>query len=323
MIAWVQKQSMGARLCFAFAYSGAFYALLFLFEGRARDIVSLGLITAFPFFYGMAVQLVFYPVARIRFSRLGMWALAPVAGLCLILVVLEFETLICVAILLPMFVVLLALGMAIMRLMLGRNVVRGDNAKLNAAIWLAPVLALPVMGQMQFPTTQYTVTTRIEIAAPRAVVWGQTYEISPITEPERVWTVSHNLLNSPKPIDAAVTGHVRQLRWTNGVRFQEHLTHATPNTAMTWDFVFHAPETLRSFDPHIAPQGSIVFLKGGAYRLDETANGATELTLETHYTLTGPLNGYLSLWGDFFLQDFHHAVLSVIKTRSETEQRNR
>ena len=46
-------------------------------------------------------------------------------------------------------------------------------------------------------------------------------------------------------------------------------------------------------------------------------DSGTLLTLETQYSVTTLLNGYLALWGEMFLQYFYHAVLSVIKVRSE------
>ena len=114
-----------------------------------------------------------------------------------------------------------------------------------------------------------------------------------------------------------VDGRVRKLRWSSGIQFEEHLTQIEPNHSMAWDFVFNAPQTLVAFDPHIAPQGGIVDMRSGSYVLSKLPDGATLLTLETQYSVTTLLNGFLALWGEMFLQDFHHAVLSVIKVRSE------
>jgi hypothetical protein len=321
MIKWVQNQSIGLRLCFAFAYCAFFYALQFLFDGSTREAVTLVLFCVFPFFYGLGVQLVFDPKMRETIARLMLWGLLPVVLLSAALLIVQFETLICIAILLPMFCVLMALGVLLMRWLLRRNVLPYDSTTFNVSVLLVPVLFLPLMGQVNLPTGQYTVTTQIEIAAPRDVVWANTYAIDPIQDNERQWTFSHNILRTPLPIDARVSGDVRQLRWSGGIRFQEHLTNVDVNTSLAWNFVFNAPKTLRSFDPHIAPQGSILHLKRGAYTLTDLPNGNTELTLHTHYSLSSPANGYLALWGEVFLQDFHGAVLAVIKSRSENGQR--
>jgi hypothetical protein len=92
-------------------------------------------------------------------------------------------------------------------------------------------------------------------------------------------------LVTPLPIDAMLDGRVRKLRWSSGMRFEEHLTQIEPNQSIAWNFVFNPPQTLTAFD--------------------------------LQYSVTTLLNGYLALWGEMFLQYFHHAVLSVIKVRSE------
>jgi hypothetical protein len=247
----------------------------------------------------------------------------PVVLLSAVLLVVQIETLICIAILLPMFCTLMALGLLLMRWLLRRNVLPYDSTTFNVSVLMVPVLLLPLMGQISFPSSQYTVTTQIEIAAPRDVVWANTYVIEAIEDHERQWTFSHNILRTPLPIDATVSGNVRQLRWSHGIRFQEHLRQVDVNRSLAWDFVFNEPLTLRSFDPHVAPQGTIVRLQHGAYTLTDLPNGNTQLTLHTHYSLSSPANGYLALWGEVFLQDFHGAVLSVIKSRSKIEQRTK
>ena len=58
-------------------------------------------------------------------------------------------------------------------------------------------------------------------------------------------------------------------------------------------------------------------MQSGSYHLTSLPNGVTLLTLETNYSIRTPVNTYLAIWGEVFLQDFYHAVLSVIKTCSE------
>lgn len=319
MMDWVQRQSIGVRIGIAIAYCGGFYALLFLLGQSFNDIVTIAFVTVFPFFYGTAVQLVFDPQVKRSFGKVLSNGLVPVGVLCVVLLLIRVETMICVVILLPIFVALMALGMVIMRKFLPRDTLLYDSSTFKVSLLMAPVLALPLLGQIDFPDTEYTATTLIEISAPRAAVWDNTYAIAPIQKDERVWTRSHSLLRAPVPIDATVSGSVRQLRWSQGIRFQEHLSAVVQNQYLAWNFVFNESETLRSFDPHVSPQGGIVNLHSGSYSLRDLPNGHTELALHTHYRLNTPVNGYLALWGEFFLQDFHRAVLSVIKTRSEAQ----
>lgn len=82
MIAWVQKQSIAIRLCFAFAYCGVVYALLYLLGAHAVTAVSLVLLTVFPLAYGSAVQLVLDPALRVSLAKVLGWGMIPVGVLC-------------------------------------------------------------------------------------------------------------------------------------------------------------------------------------------------------------------------------------------------
>jgi len=263
--------------------------------------------------------LIFDPKAQISTGKIALYALLPPGLLCIVLVVNKVETLICVAILAPIFAFLSTAGLWMLRKSIDKNTTAQNSTSLKVSLLFLPVLAVPFFEQIHFPQVLKTVTTEFVIDAPAEVVWDNTFEIAQIQDDERVWTLSHNVLRSPMPIDAQVSGKVRDLRWTKGVRFQEHLTDVVEGQSMAWDFVFNAPETMRAFDPHIVPQGDLVNMRRGEYILSALPDGRTRLTLQTHYTLSTPINGYLGLWGELFLQDFHHAVLSVIKSRSEAQ----
>ncbi|MEP1993656.1 MAG: hypothetical protein ABJJ09_18690 [Ascidiaceihabitans sp.] len=318
MMGWVQKQSMAVRLCFAFAYCGLFYALLILVQWATFiTAVTLVMLTVFPFLYGTAASLALDPRNESGLARILGLGLIPIALLCVALLIAQLETLICVVILAPVFIGLMMLGQFVMRAALRRALVASDNATLHVSVLLLPLLAVPVFGQITFPEAQMQVVTEIQIAAPVETVWAHTYEIEAITDQERIWTFSHNILGTPLPINAVVDGTIRQLRWSGGMRFQEHLTGITQHKSLSWDFVFNEKSTMYAMDPHVDPQGDLVNLHSGFYELTALPNGDTLLTLQTNYSVTTPLNGYLSLWGEVFLQDFHRSVLSVIKMRSE------
>ena len=285
MIKWLQRQSAAVRVCFAFGYCAIYYGLHFLSGVFSLDTVTTVLVTVFPVFYGAAAQLLFDPLLSKPSRQTFQLMVLPVVLLCVILLFWQFETLICIAILLPIFMALGWCGQWIMRVVLRKALVNATSDTLNVSLLLLPILAVPLFGLFEFP--------------------------------QRVWTFSHNILGTPRPIDAVLVGDVRKLRWTGGIVFEEHLTALESNTSMTWDFVFNAPETLTAIDPHIAPQGGIVNMQSGSYHLTSLPNDVTSLTLETNYSIRKPVNTYLAIWGEVFLQDFHHAVLSVIKTRSE------
>jgi hypothetical protein len=317
MIAWLQKQSIGIRLCFAFLYCGSYYALLFGFGWPSNAAATISVLTVFPLMYGSAVQMVLDPHNTKKLASVARWAFLPIGVLCIGLMTFQYETTICVLIVAPIFIVLMVIGQAIMRSLLKNALIEASSDRVNVSLLMLPFLAVPVFGQVDFPQGEMRVTTQVVIQAPADVIWAHTYEIEEIKNHERVWTFSHNVLRTPLPIDAIVDGTVRKLRWSSGIRFEEHLTQVEQNQSMAWDFVFNAPQTLVAFDPHIAPQGGIVNMRLGSYVLSKLPDGDTLLTLETMYSVTTPINAYLALWGEMFLQDFHHAVLSVIIVRSE------
>ena len=317
MIRWLQKQSIGVRLCFVFVWCSGFYALLFVLNDTGVTAVSLVILTVFPLFYGAFTQLILAPRLERGAGRVFALGLIPVMVLCAGLLIAEFETLICIAILCPAFIALMAAGQLLFAVFLRKAMADAYQETLNVSLLLLPVLFVPVFGQISFPEGHMLVQTEIRIAAPAHVVWDHTYEINEIKDSERVWTFSHNILRTPVPLDAKVRGKVRDLRWSGDIRFEEHLTKIVPARHLAWDFVFDSRRPLHALDPHLAPQGGIVHMRSGSYSLTPLPEGETLLILETHYSVATPVNLYLSLWGEVFLQDFHFAVLSVIKARSE------
>lgn len=237
-----------------------------------------------------------------------------------VLLVFGLETAICLVLGLPLFAPAALLGLLVSReVERRRDGGMGGGPKSRAVLLGLPLIVAGIEGQITYPLGNAGVTTRIEIAAPPAIVWANTLEIAPIRDDERIWTMSHHLLGAPQPVSAVLEGDRRTLRWTKGVRFAEIITERRENRHLVWRFAFDDPESLAAFDPHISPDSPRLRLTRGEYILEPTATG-TRLTLQTHYLLRTPFNGYLKLWGERFLQDFHSSVLSVIKIRAEAQK---
>ena len=191
----------------------------------------------------------------------------PVGVLCAGLLIAQFETLICIVILLPIFTILMLLGQVGMRALLRRALVQAHSGTLHVSCDAA--LVGGACGRtIRLPQSRCAGCDPNGDCGPRRLVWANTYEIAEIQPRERVWTASHNILHTPLPIDAVVTGTVRQLRWTDGVQFQEHITDVVTNERLSWDFVFEDMDALKAFDPHVSPQGGIVNIQSGSYNLD-------------------------------------------------------
>lgn len=304
-------------------------AAIFVVVAAALHVATfIGLGSLFPgsvYLTTLALGFALGPLAWVLFrDHLGarFW---PVFGLALLLILIAagllllagLETAICLVIGLPLCAPGVALGiLAVRRWQRGRD----GGSKVHVVLLGLPLMVAALEAQVAYPSSEASVTTRIDIAAPPAAVWAQTLDIAPIRAGERVWTLSHYLLGAPQPVSAELHGDRRNLRWTRGVHFTEILTARDENRHLAWRFVFDAPESLAAFDPHVSPDSDRLRLTRGAYRLEETATG-TRLTLQSHYRLRTPFNRYLGLWGARFLTDFHFSVLSVIKTRAEAQAR--
>ncbi len=230
------------------------------------------------------------------------------------MVLIGFETAICLIIGAPIVVPLLLIGIFGSRQFLTR---KGNDVSLKTSALVLPVLALVAEPYIAYPERWEVVRSEITLEAPIAEVWAHTVAIPEIQPSERVWTFSHMVLGAPQPMSAEVEGDLRDLRWTKGVRFQELITERVENQRLAWRFSFNNPESLQAFDPHISPESDMLWVATGFYALSTLPDGRTHLVLETRYRLRSPFNGYLSLWGDLFLNDFQSSVLAVIKTRVE------
>ena len=313
----IPRSRTSLRISLILAYAALLYGIGFLLYHFPSDAGAISAIIGFPLLYGGAVQSILDPKKGMRGVDVVAWGLLPLVLLIVFLLFVGVETLICVAIAAAPFLVLMSLGIWLMRLLLGRMSSDGSMTKVNSSLLLLPFAMVPFLDMFSFPEQRHAVVTEIVIPAPVDVVWNETLEISAIQDDERIWTFSHDILGAPQPIDAVLDGGIRQLRWTKGVRFQEHIDQIVEHRFVSWRFVFNEADTLEAIDPHIAPDGELVNLERGFYSLEPLGEDATRLHLETRYRLKTPINAYLSLWGDVFLQDFHRSVLTVIEKRSE------
>jgi len=270
-----------------------------------------------PFMVGFAAQALVDPSIQRTASKVWLWSLYVTGSLTILLLLFAIETIICIAMAAPIFLPLQFAGVAVARLMLNPILDRIEKGRMQASVIAVMLLGSAVPMNLDFPATHHHVRSTVIIDAPVETVWQHTVEIPEIQADERIWRLSHHILQAPQPVSAGMEGGVRQLRWTKGVRFEEHITAINAPHHLAWRFAFPDRASLHAFDPHISPIGPELYLDHGFYTLTALAHDRTELTLETHYRLKTPLDGYLTMWGRIFLNDFHSAVLHVIKTRAE------
>ncbi|WP_206239812.1 SRPBCC family protein [Novosphingobium terrae] len=317
------RPSITERLLFAvpaaLVYGLIMYALIW--SGDASD-------NPLPFFGG----LLFFPmaiasVATIAADPRGEGRLKrniKIGWICITLfILLSFVVLreggICVAMAAPFFFAGSALGSWLTFLCL-----RKLRSRSVASCFMAlPLFGLPGAPSAPAPPLEDQVQTVMDIDAPPQVVWRNTVEIPEIRPEERRWTFSHNIVGVPRPIDARIdsqgVGAVRHLRWTKGVTFEEVVTGWQQDRALSWTFRFGPGSIPKAVEGHIKVDSPYLKLLGGEYRLSPLPQGRTRLTLTTRYRIATPINAYCDLWGHLFLNDFHGAVLNVIRQRSERQ----
>lgn len=308
---------MGAALTFFFA--AAVYGSLFIVSRIASDgsIAVLPASLMMPVMVGFAAQALVDPTIQHKISKVWLWSLYVTGALGLALLSFGIETIICIAMALPIFLPLQFVGVVIARLLLNPLLDRMEKGRMQASVLGVMLLGSLVPMNLDFPETHHLVRSTVIIDAPVQTVWNHTVEIPEIQADERIWRLSHHILQAPQPVSAVMENGVRQLRWTQGVRFEEHITAQDAPHHLAWRFAFPDKANLLAFDTHISPTGPELYLDHGFYTLTALADGRTQLDLETYYRLKTPLDGYLTIWGQVFLNDFHTAVLHVIKTRAE------
>jgi len=244
--------------------------------------------------------------------------------LCAVLLAVIFfaEGIICIIMALPFFI---PIGMV--SVLLTRSAMKPfqpNNKSKHVArsvAFIIPLLMLPIDSLLNNPTETAFVTTEFLIEAPKELVWKHTTSIAEIQANERVWSISHNIVRVPMPIDAKMhgvgVGAVRHLRWTKNVNFREVITSWEENSKLGWDFEFDQNSIPAKVEAHIDVKSNYLDLASGEYELITIDQNTTLLRLTTTYKLTTPINSYNRWWGNLFLEDFHNGVLSVIKARSE------
>lgn len=196
------------------------------------------------------------------------------------------------------------------------------NTRLSvAALVLAPLLLAPLERPDAYPTFDAEVVTQIEIDAPLETVWREAVEIRAIRADEQIWTLTQDVLQVPKPVDARLTTRggeqVREATWAGGIHFTEILTDRVEHESLAWRFEIPEAAADQLLDEHLRLDEDYLRLHGGRYALEALSPTRTRLTLSTRYSARTPLNAYARAWGQVLLNDIHHNVLHIVRARAE------
>ncbi|TDQ64269.1 polyketide cyclase/dehydrase/lipid transport protein [Maritalea mobilis] len=185
---------------------------------------------------------------------------------------------------------------------------------------VAPVLAVATVSMISFPAEYYTISNSIEIDAPPATVFAMLKDI-PDIEPEEITTRPVHWLGVPKPTHAvwreSAVGTVRYSHWGDGVHFREVITQFEQDRKISWDFEFPEGWVREGIeDQHIKVGGRYFDIISGGYQLEDLG-GKTRLTLTTKTYDNSKLGPYAKFWHHFFFEDFHLAILELVRNRVE------
>jgi hypothetical protein len=258
--------------------------------------------------------------SRLHASSLGFALFAPwlptlcfVAGTALLLI----EGSICIAMALPIFLMMASVGGLLAWLVLKTMVPRPGAVN---ALLLLPLLA--GYGETQLPLPQAVSQSRssIYIASKPEVVWGYINHAVDIQPAEMQGGLAY-MIGVPYPLEAItqVEGgqRVRKLRWAKDVHFDEPITAWDENRFIRWTYAFR-PESFPpgSLDDHVLIGGKYFDLVDTSYRLVPEGEG-TRLEIDVHYRVSTHFNWYSGWWGRVLVDDSAAAILRFYKYRSE------
>jgi uncharacterized membrane protein YhaH (DUF805 family) len=282
-----------------------------------RNTYSAALFFATPFGVGALTAYVlnrYYLVSTKQTTQLVLLTLGALAG---VLFIFGREGAICIAMAIPLSVVVGVMGGTV-----GRRIALAAHTSLRAAAM--SMLVFPTAALMEpranAGTTLHEVRSAVEIAAPAMTVWSQVVAFPPMPEPD-TWFFRLGIAY-PKyaRIEGSGIGAVRYCVFSTGP-FVEPITVWEPGRKLAFT-VRSSPVPLRELTPYdnVMPPHLRGFLQSrqGEFRLIALPNGHTRLEGSTWYTLQMGPEGYWQLFGDYLIHRIHLRVLEHIKAQSES-----
>ncbi|MEZ6114742.1 MAG: hypothetical protein R3C99_27575 [Pirellulaceae bacterium] len=233
------------------------------------------------------------------------------------LLLFALEGLICVAMALPLFVPLGALGG-----LLGKAI--ADATRRPVRELLAALLVLPLVASAESylaKSTEYVVTTAVEIDAPPDVVWENVIGFPELPPPKEWYFRTGIACPQRARIEGRGVGAVRYCEFTTGA-FVEPITVWEPGRRLAFD-VTEQPAPMFELSPyrHVHPPHLHGYLRSnhGEFRLIALDGNRTRLEGRTWYEFDMFPQSYWTLWSDLLIHRIHVRVLEHVKSLSESE----
>ena len=234
-----------------------------------------------------------------------------------------WEGFICAILFLPIAVVLASIGG-----IFGGWLARSKTAAPTKNIIVGCMLVLPLLvGSVEprfFGSKEIRdVETATMISASPEIVWRNIERVRAIQSNELKPSWSRRI-GFPAPIEATLShegnGGIRHASFANGVMFIETVDVWEPERRLA--FSIHA-ETAQipaaTLDEHVRVGGEFFDVLRGEYVIEPVANGVTRLRLSSQHRISTDFNWYARLWTDAIMRDTQESILSVLKSRCESE----
>jgi hypothetical protein len=288
-------------------------------------VMTVGFLFFMPFALGcLAVYIVEIKRPQTVWAWLVLPWLAIFAALGGILVTL-LEGIICIAMFLPIGMLLVSIGGLVGGL--AARFVRSRRAQslTMACILILPFLTGPWEKQVFYQWESRRVENVIDIQAPPEVVWRNIERVAAIRPDELPSSWAH-AIGFPDPIEATLShegvGGVRKASFMGNLVFIETVDAWEPGQRLGFTIAADTdkipPTTL---DEHVRIGGPYFEVLRGEYRLEPVSKNVTRLHLSSQHRLSTDFNRYAHLWTDAVMSDLQKRILNVVQHRCQTQAR--
>ncbi|HEV8304649.1 MAG TPA: SRPBCC family protein [Gemmatimonadales bacterium] len=237
------------------------------------------------------------------------------------LVVFALEGIVCVAMAVPLALVVAWPGALLGRLVAQRSVEPGRGVGAGFAALVAPLL-VALEPSPRVPVPRHEVVSVVEIDAPAAVVWRHVVSFPDLPPPEE-WVFRAGVAAPTRGrIEGAGVGATRYCDFTTG-SFVEPVTAWEEGRLLAFDIIDQAPP-MRELSPYreVNPPHLDGYFRAthGAFRLIPLPGGRTRLEGRTSYEVEMFPQVYWTLYADYLVQRIHLRVLRHIQALAQEEQ---
>lgn len=236
-----------------------------------------------------------------------------ICGTALLLI----EGSICIAIALPLFLIMSSVGGALMWVFL--KLKQPSPASINSLL-LLPLLMIPIESQLGLPANKQAISESIMIQASPDKVWALINHVENI-QPEEMQAGLANRIGVPLPLEGITVNEngtrVRKSRWAKNVAFDEPISDWQENRFIKWTYHF-TPESFPkdALDEHVVIGGKYFDLIDTSYQLTPIGD-KTRLDIVVHYRISTNFNWYANPLGRLLINDSAKQILSFYKHRAE------